>query len=88
MSDLEKMSKQINMNNSKGAKPKPQKREGMNRNIMTVIPKEIRDNPDFRFGKPAYLPGNQRVTEVINYEYLREFLEKNVTDKAQYALIK
>jgi hypothetical protein len=49
---------------------------------MTVIPKEIRDDPDFRFGKPAYLPGNQRVTEVINYDYLREFLAKNITDKA------
>ena len=88
MNDLEKMSKQINMNNPKGSKAKPQVREGKNRNIMTVIPKEIRDDPDFRFGKTAYLPGNQRVTEVINYEYLREFLQKNVADKAQCALIK
>ena len=58
MNDLEKMSKQINMNTPTGSKAKPHVREGKNRNIMTVIPKEIRDDPDFRFGKPAYLPGN------------------------------
>lgn len=57
------------------------------KNIPTVIPKNIRDDPDFRFGVPAYLPGNQRIDEVINYDYLREFLSKNVTAKAQHTLI-
>jgi len=49
---------------------------------MTVIPKGIQDDPEFRYGKPAYVPGNQRIDEVINYEYLRDFLSKNITQKA------
>ena len=56
--------------------------DGRNKNIMTVIPNKIKDDPNFKFGKPAYIPGNQRIDEVINYEYLREFLTKNVTLKA------
>jgi|APSaa5957512535_1039671.scaffolds.fasta_scaffold350402_1 hypothetical protein len=48
-----------------------------------IVPKHIKEDPDFRFGKAAYLPGNQRITEVINYEYLRDFLASNVTTKAQ-----
>jgi len=46
---------------------------------MTVIPKSIKDDPEFRYGVPAYLPGNQRIDQVINYDYLREFLAKNVS---------
>lgn len=49
---------------------------------MTVIPKHIKENPEFRYGKAAYLPGDQRITEVINYDYLRDFLAKNVHQKA------
>ena len=49
---------------------------------MTVIPKKIKDDEEFRYGKAAYLPGNQRITEVINYDYLRDFLSKNITQKA------
>ena len=56
--------------------------DGRNKNIMTVIPSKIKDDPNFRFGKPAYIPGNQRIDEVINYDYLRDFLSKNVSIKA------
>ena len=50
---------------------------------MTVIPKKIKDDEEFRYGKAAHLRGNQRITEVINYDYLGDFLSKNITQKAQ-----
>jgi len=43
----------------------------------------MKEDPNFRFGKPAYIPGNQRVAPVIRNEYLREFLQKNITSQAQ-----
>ena len=36
------------------------------------------EDPNFRFGKPAYLSSNQKVAPVIRNEYLREFLKNNI----------
>lgn len=43
------------------------------------VPKWMKEDPNFRFGKQAYIPGNQRVEPVVRNEYLKEFLQKNIT---------
>lgn len=60
---------------------KPGFKERINKD-KDFIPKWMKDDPDFRFGKPAYLPGNQRITPVINNEFLKDFLSTNIKNKA------
>ena len=60
LGDLEKMSKGFAMQNAKIADYF--EKDGKNKAIPTVIPKHIKNNPDFRFGKPAYPPNNQGIS--------------------------
>lgn len=44
------------------------------------VPKWMKEDPNFRFGKPAYIPGNQRIGPVLKNDFLKEFLTKNITN--------
>jgi hypothetical protein len=54
MADLEKMSKGMAFLALKDGK----KGERSLLNKQPVVPKHVKDDPNFRFGKAAYLPGN------------------------------
>ena len=56
-----------------GLAKQPAFKERIEKN-KNFVPNWMMEDPNFRFGKAAYLPGNQRVGPVINNEYLKEFL--------------
>ena len=64
-----------------GLAKQPAFKERIEKN-KNFVPNWMMEDPNFRFGKAAYLPGNQRVGPVINNEYLKEFLQKNITSQA------
>ena len=52
------------------------------------IPNWIRENPEFMYGKSsgAYNQDSQRITEVINYDYLKQHLATSITNNALHDL--
>lgn len=76
--DLEAMSKR------KGTKTDNFTKKTAETQYMTQLggnlPKRIKDDTDFRFGKSsgAYDPSAQRIGGVINYDYLREHMLETI----------
>lgn len=76
MNDLEHLSKSlgfVNLSKMSTFKERIEK----NKNF---VPKWMKEDPNFRFGKPAYIPGNQRIGPVLKNDFLKEFLTKNITN--------
>lgn len=73
--DLEKMSKGLSLVNQSRTKRKTT--TNVNAHFETMM-----EDQNFRFGKPAYVRGNERINKVIDYDYLRDFLSSNITKQA------